>query len=171
MIVAAIIGVLASIAVPRYQDYLVRAKIVEGLLFVHPCKNSFTESAQVGHAKWPLNAPYNTISDCSEPLGMNPSIVTQRPAPAQYIKVTTIRSHGLIVISFNIPEIKNQEIYLAPYTTDADGRERRLLPREFLNGGIKITRWACRTPQENPRIRIPFQYLPPECRQLVKQTP
>lgn len=83
----------------------------------------------------------------------------------------TVRTHGLIVVVFNIPEIHNKEIYLAAYTQDASGNKRSLQPRDFVQGGLKITHWECGTPQENPNIRIPFQYLPTECRQLVRQTP
>ena len=46
MIVVAIIGILASIALPAYQNYAARAKISEGLLAVSVCKTSITEIAQ-----------------------------------------------------------------------------------------------------------------------------
>lgn len=83
----------------------------------------------------------------------------------------TVRSHGLIVVQFNIPEIQNKEIYLTPYTQDSTGAKRCLLPRDFLQGSLKITHWECGVPQENTRIRVPYHYLPAECRQLIRQTP
>ena len=38
MIVIAIIGLLAALALPMYQDYTVRAKATEGLSIMSPCK-------------------------------------------------------------------------------------------------------------------------------------
>ncbi len=46
MIVVAIIGILASIALPAYQNYAARAKISEGLLAIGVCKTSITETTQ-----------------------------------------------------------------------------------------------------------------------------
>jgi type IV pilus assembly protein PilA len=43
MIVVAIIGILASVALPAYQDYLVRAKIVEGPNLAIPIKAGIVE--------------------------------------------------------------------------------------------------------------------------------
>ena len=43
MIVVAIIGILASIAIPAYQDYTVRAKISEGLGIAAAAKTSVSE--------------------------------------------------------------------------------------------------------------------------------
>jgi len=43
MIVVAIIGILASIAIPAYQDYTVRAKVTEGLNLAAAAKTGVTE--------------------------------------------------------------------------------------------------------------------------------
>ena len=37
MIVIAIIGILAAIAIPMYQDYTVRSKVTEGIAAASPC--------------------------------------------------------------------------------------------------------------------------------------
>ncbi len=47
MIVIAIIGILAAVALPRYQDYTVRAKVSELLLAAGPAKLAATESVQI----------------------------------------------------------------------------------------------------------------------------
>ncbi|WP_426769495.1 pilin, partial [Pseudomonas aeruginosa] len=38
MIVVAIIGILAAIALPAYQDYTVRTRVSEGLVLAEPAK-------------------------------------------------------------------------------------------------------------------------------------
>src|SRR5918992_1790087 len=43
MIVVAIIGILAALAVPAYQDYAVRAKVKEGLDMAGPAKTAVSE--------------------------------------------------------------------------------------------------------------------------------
>ena len=43
MIVIAIIGILAAIAIPQYQDYTKRAKTVEAINVASPCKLSVAE--------------------------------------------------------------------------------------------------------------------------------
>ncbi len=50
MIVVAIIGILAAIAIPAYQDYLVRAKITEGLSLADAAKTTVAENASNGSA-------------------------------------------------------------------------------------------------------------------------
>jgi type IV pilus assembly protein PilA len=50
MIVIAIVGILAAVALPRYQEYTVRAKVAEMLLAAQPGKLAVTESVQTNSA-------------------------------------------------------------------------------------------------------------------------
>ena len=50
MIVVAIIGILAAVALPAYQDYTVRAKVSEIILALSSGKTAVAESAQVNGA-------------------------------------------------------------------------------------------------------------------------
>jgi type IV pilus assembly protein PilA len=46
MIVVAIIGILAAVALPAYQDYTVRAKVSEVILAASACRTTITEAVQ-----------------------------------------------------------------------------------------------------------------------------
>jgi type IV pilus assembly protein PilA len=48
MIVVAIIGILAAVALPAYQDYTIRAKMSEVILALSACRTSITEVYQTG---------------------------------------------------------------------------------------------------------------------------
>ena len=54
MIVIAIIGILAAIAIPQYQDYVTRSKLTEGLNLAAAAKTAVAETVQTdGH--WGAN--------------------------------------------------------------------------------------------------------------------
>ncbi len=48
MIVVAIIGILAAVALPAYQDYTVRAKVTEGISLAGAAKTAVAENASNG---------------------------------------------------------------------------------------------------------------------------
>ena len=65
MIVVAIIGILAAVALPAYQDYTARAKISEVMLQVSSCKGAVAEFIQA-NAAFPANADAAGCSTASQ---------------------------------------------------------------------------------------------------------
>src|SRR5687768_1233459 len=56
MIVVAIIGILAAVALPAYQDYTIRAKMSEVILAMSACRTSITEVYQSGGSQPAANS-------------------------------------------------------------------------------------------------------------------
>ncbi len=57
MIVIAIIGILAAIAIPAYQDYVIRSQVSEGLTMASAAKASVSEF-YANRGTWPTNNSY-----------------------------------------------------------------------------------------------------------------
>ncbi len=56
MIVVAIVGILAAVALPAYQDYTVRARVSEGLILAAAYKNTVADNAANGSSSFTLGA-------------------------------------------------------------------------------------------------------------------
>jgi type IV pilus assembly protein PilA len=56
MIVVAIIGILAAVALPAYQDYTIKAKVSEGILATSQCRTTVAEVYQTGSLSSPPGA-------------------------------------------------------------------------------------------------------------------
>lgn len=65
MIVVAIIGILAAVALPAYQDYTVRAKVSEVLLAASSAKTAVSEAAAT-HSQMPAVASVDVQSQSSK---------------------------------------------------------------------------------------------------------
>jgi type IV pilus assembly protein PilA len=90
MIVVAIIGILAAIAIPAYQDYTVRSKITEGLNLADSAKTTVAEGFE--------SAALDGITTAATAWSFTPS---------KYVSTITIASGGagvpgLITITYNV---------------------------------------------------------------------
>ncbi|AOV17889.1 hypothetical protein BJI67_13215 [Acidihalobacter aeolianus] len=142
MIVVAIIGILAAIAIPAYQDYTIRAKVTEGLSLADAAKSAVWDTySNLGTFPNPAsNAVYGLPTTIS---GTNTSNVT-------------IGAYGLITITF-----KNN------MGGTANGKTLLLQPA---SSGGTIT-WTCYAagkaplpPLSNNTATLPGKYAPAVCR-------
>lgn len=83
MIVVAIIGILAAIAIPAYQDYTIRAQVSEGLSLAAGSKVAVTEFYQ-DRGAWPTN---NEQAGVSEPANISGKYVANVTVANQNITV------------------------------------------------------------------------------------
>jgi type IV pilus assembly protein PilA len=77
MIVVAIIGILAAVALPAYQDYTVRAKVTEGLSLAASAKTAISENAANAapfSSGW--TAPGATKNVASVDIAQNNGVIT-----------------------------------------------------------------------------------------------
>ena len=87
MIVVAIIGILAAIAIPAYQDYTIRAKVSEGLSLADGAKTAVSEFYTTNN-RFPAN---NTSAGLSQPGSIK----------GKYVSTVTIGTGGSITAAFN----------------------------------------------------------------------
>lgn len=109
MIVVAIIGILAAIAIPAYQDYTIRSQVTEGLTLAAAAKAAVAESfAQTG------NAP----ADRTE-AGMSANAVDTSGKYVESVEVVDGRidiTYGFEVNS----KVDGLVLSLTPYQTEDD---------------------------------------------------
>jgi type IV pilus assembly protein PilA len=89
MIVVAIIGILAAIAIPSYQDYSVRAQVSEAFITLDGLKASIEEELAAGGCPDNTSAAVGGISASTDMTGQYiASVLTGGTAPACSVTVT-----------------------------------------------------------------------------------
>ena len=93
MIVVAIIGILAAVALPAYQDYTVRAKVTEGLSLAASAKTAVSENAANGAAfasGWTAPSGTANVSSVAIDSGTGAITITYK---------STIASGGTLILT------------------------------------------------------------------------
>ncbi len=144
MIVVAIIGILAAIALPAYQDYTKRAKLSEVILAASACRTTITEVYQSASSN-PF--PGANTFGCEVSSGTG----------SKYVLSVATDSVGKVTVTarnIDSTNIDNKAIDLVPYIGSA-------LAAGSSDAGKAITAWKCGPGASNP---IPPKYLPGSCR-------
>ncbi|HFA7167339.1 TPA: pilin, partial [Neisseria gonorrhoeae] len=68
MIVIAIVGILAAVALPAYQDYTARAQVSEAILLAEGQKSAVTEY-YLNHGEWPKDNGSAGVASASKIIG------------------------------------------------------------------------------------------------------
>ena len=123
MIVVAIIGILAAVALPAYQDYTVRAKVTEGILAASACRTTITEVVQSS----------STLPSVASTWGCESASATSK-----YVKSVATSTAGVVTVTMdNIPQLtgSNNTITLTPSTSAT--------AITAPTAGSTINRWIC----------------------------
>jgi type IV pilus assembly protein PilA len=91
MIVIAIIGILAAIAIPAYQNYTIRAQVTEGLSLADGWKTTVSE----------FYAQNGTFPTGSTATGSATTIAVAGATNGKYVSAISVVAGGEIVIAYN----------------------------------------------------------------------
>ena len=150
MIVVAIIGILAAVALPAYQDYTARAKISEVVLAASACRTAITETVQ---------SATGTTLPAANAWGCEISATTG--TPTKYVASVATTNTGIITVTTTSA---------ADLPTDARAKAIELRP--FIAGpaalantsvGVSIVEWRC-GPGSTAASAMPAKYLPGSCK-------
>lgn len=148
MIVVAIIGILAAVALPAYTNYTAKSKISEVVLAASSCRTSVTDAIQ--------NASQVNVA------AILPNVCTIEQT--KYVKSGAVSADGVITVVANEANIGNADI-------KATANAIRLVPYKGLgntasaivgttDGQKQVTEWRCGPAATNP---MPNQFLPGTC--------
>ncbi|MCA6215194.1 pilin [Ideonella sp. B7] len=142
MIVVAIIGILAAVALPAYQDYTKRAKMSEVVLAASACRTTISEVYQSGSAS---------------SIGAGNWGCESASQSSKYVKSVATSDDGVITVTatgFGDTTIDDKAITLTP--AKADGTAMT-----YSGSSQQVYQWKCGPASASP---VPSKYLPGSCR-------
>ena len=138
MIVVAIIGILAAVAIPAYQDYTIRAKVSEVILAASACRTSITEVIQ---------------STSVFPTGGNWGCESLSATTKYVASVSTDGSGVVTVTSRNLGTGIDGTIQLKPCDKASAGATSFTACVSPVAGGAVGT-WLCGPGQDKPLLQL-----------------
>jgi type IV pilus assembly protein PilA len=150
MIVVAIIGILAAVALPAYQDYTARAKMSEAILAASACRTSITETVQSA----------SVLPTTGGQWGCESRAAAAHPI-TKYVEMIETNEMGDIRVQISTGSIN----------ADLDGKYIVLQPSSTATSytaptvGSAVASWTC-GPQASQTPDI-SKYLPGSCRASV----
>ncbi len=145
MIVVAIIGILAAVALPAYTDYMIRARVSEGILTASQCRTSVAEIYQSAKAG---TAPGVNGWGCNEGVAN----------PTQYVALVATSVDGAATVTLSadtrLGTAASKTVLLEPM--DAAGA-----PLSIADIPTQVFAFRCGPGTVAP---VPVKYLPGSCR-------
>jgi type IV pilus assembly protein PilA len=144
MIVVAIIGILAAVALPAYQDYTIRAKMSEVILSMSACRTSITEVYQSG--------PAETIPANGWGCELSGTTATK------YVEAVNTDQNGIVSATIrNISTAVNGSVVtLVPLSTST------AIATIVTGSSSTLYGWRCGSSTSG--TNVPLKYLPGSCR-------
>jgi type IV pilus assembly protein PilA len=138
MIVVAIIGILAAVALPAYQDYTKRAKMSEVVLAASACRTTITEVYQSASTSVPTANNWGCESSSQT---------------SKYVKSVATDGAGKITVeSINVPGVTTG-VTLTPFVSDT------VAMAGDADAGKSVFKWVCA-----PTVSTEAKFLPGSCR-------
>jgi type IV pilus assembly protein PilA len=144
MIVVAIIGILAAVAVPAYQDYAIRAKMSEVILGMSPCRGVISELYQSG----PAVEPGANGWGCEFVASQGTKYVAGVSTDGNGVVTATVRNIG--------SSVNGSVVTLAPLESASAAAIFTAGSSQSLYG------WRCGSTSDG--TSVPSKYLPSACR-------
>jgi len=143
MIVVAIIGILAAVALPAYQDYTKRAKMSEVILAASACRTTVTEVYQSGS---------NTTMTPNS-WGCEATTI----APSKYVRFIKTNADGAVTVQVKEISADTDSTIVTLVPTDSGGNALT-----YTGGSSTIYRWICGSTGFG--TTVPPKFLPGSCR-------